>query len=306
MKRFLFALALLLVVLPAHAQLVGFGSPTLATQSTISDLVTMQVNIVVSTGTVPNTSIVGKTAASPNLSLNTLVLFVQGDSIAANSLPTPHTPTNTTSVLQLNIYDSSTYQAKDPLLGTSAIAGGNYLTYLADRLVTDGKFAQVILVPIDIGGTTSLDWTPAGMVHQRSRVACWLVRGKGWIGHANLKFGMIYGTGVNDGGTVNGVTPGTTQAQWQARYAAWRAAMVGYGCDFDTFVPINTRLTNVVNTSIQAAQAAVVDNVRTFAGPNTDTLTATGSNLQADNTHLSDAGGSNNANLWATTIEAHY
>ncbi|MDB5584809.1 MAG: hypothetical protein JWR80_9985 [Bradyrhizobium sp.] len=300
MKCFAFVVAFLLATLPAQAQYAGFGAPSLTTQTTLTDNVVMQSGIAVSTGTPAFTSTAGKTSVpSPTLPATTLVLIVAGDSIAANSLPTPRTPTNTTAVLQLNIYDNTVYQAKDPLLGASGLTGGNYATYLADKLVTDAKFAQVILVPVDIGGTTSFDWSPDGLLHQRARVACWLIRGKGWLTNSNLRFGTIYNLGVNE------APLGTTSAQFQARYNAWLAAMVAYGCDFDTFVPVNTRLSNVTNATIAGAQAAVVGG-KTYAGPNTDTLTATGSNLQADNTHLSDAGGSNNANLWATIIEAHY
>jgi hypothetical protein len=61
---------------------------------------------------------------------------------------------------------------------------------------------------------------------------------------------------------------------------------------------------NVVNSTIQAAQAAVVDNVLVFAGANTDSLT--GGTNRSDGTHLSNVGGQSNANLWATIIEGHY
>jgi hypothetical protein len=46
-------------------------------------------------------------------------------------------------------------------------------------------------------------------------VACWTIRKLEWIGNANLKFGIIYDLGQSDGGTVNGVTLGTTSQQWQ-------------------------------------------------------------------------------------------
>lgn len=300
MKRFGFVVAFLLASFPAQAQFAGFGAPSLATQTTLTDAVTMQSGIIVSTGTPAFTSTAGKTSVpSPTLPASTLVLGLFGDSIGGNSLPTPRTPTNTTAVLQLNVYDSTVYQAKDPLLGTSGLTGGNYATYLADKLVTDGKFGQVILVPTNIGGTTALDWNPSGLLHQRARVACWAIRAKGWASNANVKFGMIYNTGVND------PPLSTTSQQWQDRYNAWHTAMVDYGCDFDVFVPVNTRLSNVTNATIAGAQAAVITG-KTYAGPNIDTLTATGSNLQADNTHLSDAGGSNLANSFATIIEAHY
>lgn len=304
MRRLFVSLALLLGLTdPDSAQTARMATPSNATQTTITDIIMMQAYDVPSIAQ-PNSSISGKTSvctAPCTISTNTFVWISVGQSINSNSVPTPRTPVNATVVQQVNLYDSTVYRAVDPLVGTGFTSGGNYNTYLGDKLVADGKFARVILFPIALGGSTALDWSPSGVLNQRARVACWTIRRMGWIGNVNVKFGIGYDDGQTDANIV-----GTSQANWQARYQAFRDSMTGYGCNFDTFVAISTRQSNATNATIQAAQAAVVDGVKTFTGANTDGLTATGSNLQGDGTHLSDAGASNNANLWATIIEAHY
>jgi hypothetical protein len=248
-------------------------------------------------GSIPGfQNIAGYTPVSGTITGSTFVLVAIGQSIGTNRAPTPYTPVNAL-VQNLNPYDGLIYTAKDPLLGPNN-TGGNYNTRLADKLITDGKFPRVIIVPVPIGGTSVLDWTPAGVMNQRLRAACLWIRSYGWIGNANVKFGVIYDQGQAD------VTLGTGSALWQSRYAQVKASFVALGCYFDWFVPIDTMITNVTDPTIQAAQAAVVGG-RTFAAWNTDSLTG-GTNRQADGIHLSDVGSASNAALAATIIEAHY
>lgn len=237
----------------------------------------------------------GLTAKSSTISTKTLVLIAAGQSIGANSAPTPFMPVNST-VDMLNPYDGLVWGAKDPLLGATG-SGGNYTTRLADKLVTDGKFARVIIVSITSGGTSAFDWSTNGVQNQRLRVACNLIKSLGWIGNANASFGIIYDQGQQDASIA------TAAATWENEFANIKASIEGLGCSIPWFVPTDTMLTNVTNATIQGAQAAVVAS-SVYAGPNTDGLT--GANRQADGTHLSDLGAAANAGLWASVIEAHY
>lgn len=299
MKRLLL-LSLLFVLLPAangHRLFGNIGAPVIV----IDDNALMQVNVVVQTLT-PNHSTSGRTPAIPSLTAKTLVLIAVGQSIGANTLPTNHTPTNASAVLNASIY-GGIWLATDPLLGTPGVSGGNYNTYLADKLVTDGKFAQVIIVPVSVGDATVLDWSPTGNLHARARAACLMTLQ--WAGNSHFSYAMIFDDGQSDGGTVNGVTPGTTAVQWETRYAAFWSAMSGYGCPYDTFVPLDTLLSGSTSATIRTAQGAVVDGVHTFAGPDIDSFTGANRNMSSD-PHLSDLGGSNVANAFATILENHY
>ena len=68
------------------------------------------------------------------------------------------------------------------------------------------------------------------------------------------------------------------------------------------FVAQTTKLSIGTNATIRGAQAALVDNVTYFAGPDTDVLDDT----YRDGTlaHWNDIGGTAAANLWAPKIEA--
>lgn len=242
----------------------------------------------------------GRTTSIPTIGSGTLILLVHGQSIPTNTVTTPFTPTNITKVLQLNIYDQTIYQAIDPELGTTgngAIQGGNYITRLADNLVTNAKFGQVVIVNAAWGGTDVFDWA-SGQMQQRARISCLMVRAKGWL-TSGATFWTIYDQGQGDATNP----PGTTTLQWEQMFATYRQTQVALGCNFDTFVPIDTLLNGVVSSTIQAAQSGVVDGVKVFAGANTDSLT--GANRGADGTHLSDTGSVNNVNLWSTIMLAH-
>ena len=299
------AAVLFLLLVPANAQTFAAGAANGNSPLLLNDSTSLQFG---GPQPVPCTDTTGKTSATPTVGTGTLVLIVNSQSVADNTLPTAVTPTNTTKVLQLDVYNQTVYQAAGNLLGTDGTGGtgctttGNYQVYLADKLVTDGKFSQVILVPVGIGGSSVQDWSPVGMLNQRARVSCLAVRAKGWIG-SGASFGILYDQGNADANnnTLHGVP---TAATWESLFGQWQSTFAGLGCNFPIFVATETMQANVTNATIQGAQAAVVDNVSVFAGANTDSLT--GTTNRWDGTHLTNVGGQSNANLWATIIEAHY
>lgn len=238
----------------------------------------------------------GLTLKSSAISTDTLVLFVAGQSLVANTAPTVFTPVNS-NVDMLSIYTGNVLGAKDPLIGAAA-GGGNYITRLADKLVTDGKFARVIIVALAPGGVEAFDWSTSGVLNQRLRVACRWAHQHGWVGNANAQFGVIFQLGQQD------AIVGTSSATWQAHFANIKASVDGLGCSgWKWFVPQDTMLGGATNSTIRAAQSAVVGG-DVIAGWDMDSLT--GTNRQVDNTHLSDAGSAAAALLGATVIEANY
>jgi hypothetical protein len=296
MRRLIAGLVSLLALTTAQAQLFNFGPLSLATQTTITLNVIEQTGIDVASNNPPNLNTSGKTPVTADPAKATLAILLVGDSIAANPAPTTYAPVNP--ILQLDIYNGLVYPAADPLLGTSGLAGGAYATPLADYVY--GKFAQVVVIPTAIGGSTVRDHSPSGVLNQMSRVACFRIRGLGWIANPNFQFAIIYDVGPNDTGL------GTTAAQFVAGYNAWHAAMIGYGCDFPVFVPQVSRLSGTVSTAVRAGQAAVVDNARTFAAWDTDAVTAIPANVQADLTHQTRAGNLAIGSLGNTLFRAHY
>lgn len=303
MKK-LIVLLLLLIAPAATAQSQSGGGAGNATQTTITDTVVMQNGAVTPAINVPaqspQSSESGKTCGiSATISGSTFVLISVGDSVISNTAPTPFAPTTNAAVVQnLNLYTGHICRGADPLLGTGG-TGASYVTRIADDLITAGKFPRVILGSVAMPGATSLDWSPSGVLNQRARVICWMIRAQGWIGNANVKFGIIWNLGPND------QTAGSTTQQIQDRYNAFHQSMIGYGCNFDTFVAVDSRLSGVTSSTVTTAQANVVDNISTFAGVNIDTITAVGANT-SDGTHLNDTGNPVAGTQWSTSFQAHY
>ncbi|MDI1264039.1 MAG: sialate O-acetylesterase [bacterium] len=239
----------------------------------------------------------GKTSVSCSITggQSTLVLLVVSQSIPANSAPTAYTPSNATAHA-LSVIDGNCYRATDPLLGgtgqppSGATFGGSYVSKLADKIITDGKYQRVIVVVSSIGGTSAADWAPTGPWNAHLRTALLRIRQKAYVGNADVTYRVLYDQGTTD--AVNG----TSQANWQASFQQIVGTINGFGLGAPKIcVSIDTMATNATNATIQAAQQAVVDNVQIFQAGNLDTLT--GGNRQADGTHLSDTGTTNAAAL---------
>lgn len=64
----------------------------------------------------------------------------------------------------LNYFDGKCHVAASPLLGASG-DGGEFLTLLADRLVDDGVYRNVIIVPAGIGGMAIALWRRNGKLN---------------------------------------------------------------------------------------------------------------------------------------------
>ena len=242
-----------------------------------------------------NTSTAGKTSvATPTFTAGDAVFLILGQSLCVNVGPTPYTVTHTGSVLQLDIYNGIFYQANDPLIGTGQ-TGGSWMSRLGDKLITDGKYTRVILVPACTGSTAVLDWSPSGILGHRTMVAFKRIRQSGLP-----LTGVLWEQGQQD------VTNGTSSATWQARFAQVRGIAIGLGYNVDWLVAVDTMTSGATSATIQAAQAAVVDGVHVFAGPNVDTGVPDPASRQADHTHPNDAGEANLRDIWAAVIEAHF
>jgi hypothetical protein len=288
-----FALLSLCVGL-AHGQFGG-GAPTI-------DLYTLNDNVNQLAGNAiaaPYTSTSGKTSKSSSITggEKTGVFIVAGQSLAGNHGQSLYTPSNGKAHL-LNVYNGVVYDSPDPLMGASGSAG-SWVSRFSDKLITAGIFTRVIVVPVAIAGTPIADWSPRGPLNQRLRVAYLRIRSLGWVGNADVSIGAILALGETDS------SGGTSQANWQADFSLVKGTLDGLGFTGKWFVAKETMLSNATNSTIQAAQAAVVDNVRVFAGANTDSLTG-GTNRIGDGTHLTDTGNNNNAALWQTVIAAQY
>jgi hypothetical protein len=102
-----------------------------------------------------------KTVACPPQTDRTAVFLVIGQSNAANSGGQRFRAENSRVAAY---FEGTCYAAASPLLGSSGIAGEPW-SAIADRLVADGRFDEVVLVPAAIGATALSEWIAGGELH---------------------------------------------------------------------------------------------------------------------------------------------
>jgi hypothetical protein len=248
-----------------------------------------------------NQTTTGKTSVSCALDpLKTkAIAIVPGQSLTTNSSNGTYTPTNSTTAIELNLYDGNCYQMKDPVLSASVDnTGSSFQGQLADGLLNDGKYQVVYFLNIGIGGSGSAQWASGGNLNNRLTAACHRLKQAGWLeGVANTKMFVLWEQGQTDG------IQSTSSAQYQANVISAQNTFVGAGCNFPWAIAVSTMSSSTTYPTIQAAQAALVDNVTRFAGPNVDTAVTAGNRY--DGTHpASPTGTLNHANAYKTVIEA--
>lgn len=233
-----------------------------------------------------------KTIRDPRISEgeNTAVFIVAGQSQAANYAE-PSTPTNGSKIDQISIDDGGTYAAVDPLLGcNNGSNAGNLFIRVADKLITNGTFDRVILVPCAIGGTSIALWTAGGVLHSRLLAASARCAARSLPVTA-----VLWHQGERDG------ADGMGQSTWEGHFANLLAAFRATGEDCPWIVARSTLQGNKTSSAIRAAQAAVVFGT-VYAGPDTDTLT--GGTNRSDGTHFTATGANSAAELWVAAIDA--
>lgn len=218
-----------------------------------------------------------------NPAQKTLVLLTGGQSLGANVTPTLYTPTNTGVIHQLNIYDGAFYNIAGPVLGATyntglALGPGNIFARYADRLVTGGKFDQVLLACTNVGSTTAEMWA-TGVHSDRLRVAMGRLAERGIVpGMTGVTFGCVFDIGEDD------LALGTSQASMTASLLTVDSILRTTGFNGRTFFPQESGLGQTSN-NVRSAQSAVVNGTTRFFGGDWDAV----SNRQ-DGVHWNDTG----------------
>jgi hypothetical protein len=235
----------------------------------------------------------------------TLTLIVAGQSNHANSSDSEYTPTNA-GVLNLSIFDGQLYRAKDPLLGCSAglsvtgqgFVGGNVAGRLGDRIIDAGYAERVVLVTIAVDASSIQNWAPnrtppiANLTHR------WDVTKRRLDMLGLTADAILWHQGETDAAQA-GVTS-ALYVQWMGEMAAYCRAL-GLTCPWFVCQATHPYTTNA--TAIRAGQAATVDGVYFFSGPDTDTIGSAG--RQVDDTHFNASGNDTFGRLWMTSLAAY-
>lgn len=217
----------------------------------------------------------------------TAVIVFIGQSLSVNSVKWAYTPVNA-NIDQLNIWDGKLYKAKDPLLGINGgeAGGGTWLLRMADKLISDGYYDRVIIVPMAVGNTNVGQWSDPN-------IAPYLFKRINTVGLRMRDAGLpctaiMWGQGESD------TRDGTSQASYAARLQKvineFNRAIPG--CPM--LVAQESYIYGTTSPAILAAQASVVNNTTVFAGENVELIGPSG---RYDNTHLNDAGADQRATL---------
>jgi hypothetical protein len=226
------------------------------------------------------------------------VFVVIGQSLSVNSIPTPYVPVNQ-AIDQINIYDGKFYKAKDPLLGINVSGGtvtdqrGTWMMRMADKLIADGTYDRVILVPMAVGNTRVGQWAdPSQAPYLFNIINTVGLR----IRDAGLPCtAIMWGQGESD--TIAHTSQASYASSLQKVIAEFNRAIPG--CP--VLVAQESYYYGNTSAGILAAQASVVNNTTVFAGENVELIPSSG---RYDNTHLNEAGAEQRATLAVAALKA--
>jgi len=256
-----------------------------------------------------NVDTAGRATRSPvlNTGVANLVLILAGQSNNAGEAPTAYTLTNASVIDNFNVNDGALYAPADPPIGATASAGANGCGCslsgwrAADSLVTSGKFARVIVVPLAITGTSIAQWS-TGPLSNRICQAVGRLKNRGIVPGTNVTFLIDWGQGESDN------LANTTQLAYTTAFNTMVGNATACGYTGKWAVNIETWEVGVTSAAVQAAQAAVVNGTNIFAGANLDSLGA--GDRQTDNVHFNDTGAplvaTAKTTAWHTNIGAPF
>lgn len=217
------------------------------------------------------------------------VILAMGQSNAANHGGARYHPVR--KVFNFNWADGRCYRAKDPLLGASG-EGGSVWTRLGDELIESGRYDQVLIIPIAIGGTSVRVWAgshgPAAQAIKASDV----------LQHAGLRIThVLWHQGESD------------HEMRKEVYTRLFSRMAEYlqenGINAPLFVATTTICNNYGANQIREAQRELPRRLtNVFAGPDTDALDSI-YDRSPNLCHFSERGLAMHARMWLHVILNH-
>ncbi|WP_210184857.1 sialate O-acetylesterase [Bradyrhizobium icense] len=225
---------------------------------------------------------------------STLIMFVAGQSLALSIITDTFTPTNGSKIDNYCWYDGKNYVAANPLIG----AGGdehNFNLKIADGLISNGKFARVILVPVALSGVT-IQYYVSDAYKEIVAAAKKLAAQGITTATPNVKFLVKWNQGESD------TRDGTTQQQYTDRFSALYGLVSPHLPGAKWMVAKETRYIGTNSAAIQAAQMALVNGTTIFAGEDMDSIPDSSRN--PDQTHLNATGGNSAATMGIAAISA--
>jgi hypothetical protein len=237
----------------------------------------------------------GKTKVEcPIQAKDTGVLLILGQSNAANQAQkrfTTHYPKDV-----VNYFDGKCYVASSPLLGATG-QGGEFVTPLADQLISQGTYKTVVIIAAAVGGSPISRWQRDGDLNESLIALIKGVRDKYQITD------VIWHQGETDA-----AYPYYTSTKlYVSSFSSLSGTLSDLKVRAPIFVSIATRWCHAgpnwteVNP-VSIGQRMVVNNRSIFLGANTDQLVEL--NDRYDTCHFSETGQMKAAKAFAESISA--
>lgn len=236
----------------------------------------------------------GKTpVTAPVATSHRMVAFVFGQSNAGNHGGQKYLADHA-QIFQF--FDGQYYPAQDPLLGASGNSGSVW-TLLANKLLAQGLYDQVLLIPAAIGGTSVSQWQTGGELH-----AMYEARLKQAQQHGLDITHFLWHQGESD--NPLGSKPGIALDQYAAAMRDIIALSKHYFPDSKFYVATATRCFSFVPVSpeLQAIQQSLSQQPGVYPGPNTDVI---GLEDRYDDCHFSASGLNKHADGWVAALKQH-
>jgi hypothetical protein len=231
----------------------------------------------------------GKTeVACPKQTERTAVLLIAGQSNAANNGAQRHSTHHPDRVL--NFVGGRCYVAASPLLGSTAF-GGEPWTLMADELIDQGAFDQVILAPVAVGASNVAQWAKGGALNTSM-----IPLVQDLVTHYRVTH-VLWHQGESDFALK------TDPVRYKEQFLSFANTLRANAVDAPVFVSTATRCLpgwSALNP-IRAAQHALASTEPGFkAGVDTDMLLTAEDRF--DDCHMADSGEIKSARAWAALL----
>lgn len=190
----------------------------------------------------------------------------------------------------LNYFDGACFAAASPLLGASA-EKGEFLTLLADRLVSDGIYKSVVIVSAGIGSSPIARWQRDGDLNERLKATLKELSARYRVTD------VVWHQGESD------FDYSTSTKVYLKSFASLLETLTESAVKAPVFTAIATRCMAGTTGSnpVAEAQRALVDNKRVFLGADTDSMLAA-VDRQSGTCHFTASGQAKTAAAYAEAI----
>ncbi len=190
----------------------------------------------------------------------------------------------------LNYFEGACFAAASPLLGASA-GKGEFITLLADTLVSEGVYMSVVIVSGGIGSSPIARWQRDGDLNERLKATLKELSARYRVTD------VVWHQGESD------FDYSTSMKTYVTSFHSLLETLTESGVQAPVFTAIATRCTAGTNGSnpVADAQRALVDNKRVFLGADTDNL-LTAADRQSGTCHFTESGQVKTATAYAAAI----